>query len=181
MGTMGTKLSTSVRNSSANEANGSPSTTSTSNFGILGHGQRTGTSAADARQRTRSLTSVLHVNRTSSQPLGIPSGPGAILGGPGSPDSETSTPDDASFNRVFAAHSLPAQLMSLNVQLLTFYFWTPVNHQELVKATLTNSCINLSFINPILSLVSTMEAGNWTGLPPRIDSIVRPLQDLHHR
>lgn len=114
MGTVGTKLSTSVRNSSANEANGSPSTTSTSNFGILGHGQRTGTSAADARQRTRSLTSVLHVNRTSSQPLGIPSGPGAILGGPGSPDSETSTPDDASFNRVFAAHSLPAQLMSLN-------------------------------------------------------------------
>ncbi|XP_076336831.1 uncharacterized protein LOC143239544 isoform X1 [Tachypleus tridentatus] len=114
---MGTKQSTSghsPRSSSANEACGSPSTT-TSNFRILGHGHRTGTSAADARQRARSLSSVLSVNGTSSQPLGIPSDPSVSLGVSDSPNSDTSTPDDtSSFSRVFAAHSLPAQLMSFN-------------------------------------------------------------------
>lgn len=79
-----------------------------------------GTSGADgsnsARQRARSLISVPN----GHQPISIPSSSDEQYGAgvTGSPESDSSTPDENSsgaFARgVFAVHSLPAQLLSFN-------------------------------------------------------------------
>ncbi|XP_023232551.1 E3 ubiquitin-protein ligase znrf2-like [Centruroides vittatus] len=77
------------------------------------HHLRAGNSSrADARQRARSLSNVW--NGHTGQPMTIPANHGAYGPTSGSPDSDTSTPDDIPFGRVFAAHSLPVQLVSFN-------------------------------------------------------------------
>ncbi|CAM1298201.1 ZNRF2 (predicted) [Pycnogonum litorale] len=92
----------------------------TASFGVL----RTASSAvgdgsSSTRQRARSLINVPN----GHQPIGIPgsSGISGQYGMPGSPESDSSTPDDGggigigAFGRgVFAIHSLPAQLLSFN-------------------------------------------------------------------
>lgn len=104
-----------VHNSGSAAATGSTSSTSASG-GLGVFNQRTAppsssTGANDARQRARSLSSVL--NGHSGQPISIPAGH-AVFGVSGSPDSEDSTPDELPFGRIFAAHSLPVQLVSFN-------------------------------------------------------------------
>uniref|UniRef100_T1INZ4 RING-type E3 ubiquitin transferase n=1 Tax=Strigamia maritima TaxID=126957 RepID=T1INZ4_STRMM len=111
---MGAKQSTTggsprVRtNFSSSVSNPIPSsTTSAAGLSLL---RQAGTST-DSRQRARSLSSVPNGH---GQPMSIPPVSSGAFGASGSPESDTSTPDDAPFGRVFVAQSLPAQLWSFN-------------------------------------------------------------------
>lgn len=69
----------------------------------------------DLRQRTRSLSNVMSNGPGSSQGPSLLSMAGLPFGlSSGSPDSDTSTEDVASFGRVFSAHSLPVHIVPFN-------------------------------------------------------------------
>lgn len=92
------------------------STSGTGGLGVLNLRQRNGgtsssNSSADSRQRARSLSNVL--NGHSGQPIGIPPPHGAFELS-GSPESDTSIPVEIPIGRVYAAHSLPVQLVSFH-------------------------------------------------------------------
>lgn len=69
-------------------------------------------SSTDARLRARSLSSVLNLH--PGQPLSIPASQSGFGTPESPPESGSSTPDSTPFGRVFAAHSLPVQLVSFN-------------------------------------------------------------------
>ena len=78
----------------------------------------------DLRQRTRSLSNVLGNGAGSSSGThgssllsGLPFGLSS-----GSPDSDTSTEDGASFGRVFSAQSLPVHIVPFNGESMAMSF-----------------------------------------------------------
>lgn len=115
---MGAKQST--NNSNPREQAGSSGSQMASNSGSSGLGvlnlhQRDGGSGAsggaESRQRARSLSNVL--NGHSGQPISISPNHGAFEIS-GSPESDRSVPVEVPISRVYAAHSLPVQLVSIH-------------------------------------------------------------------
>lgn len=112
---MGAKQSTTssprVRtfSSSVSNPNGTGSTATASSLSLLRPAAPGG--VPDSRQRARSLSSV--PNGHSGQPITIPP-TSSTYNASGTPESDTSTPDDAPLGRVLVAHSLPTQLWSFN-------------------------------------------------------------------
>ncbi|XP_077542542.1 E3 ubiquitin-protein ligase ZNRF1 [Haemaphysalis longicornis] len=117
---MGGKQSTTTSNparvtTGSGEPTGASGATAAATSGGLSSllaGAHHSSGSSDARLRARSLSSVLNLH--PGQPLSIP----ASQSGFGTPESPTesgsSTPDSSPFGRVFAAHSLPVQLVSFN-------------------------------------------------------------------
>lgn len=92
-------------------SNNDTTSANSADLSLIGHRASSSNTNTDARQRARSLSNVL--NGHSGQPITIHSNHGAF-GMSGSPESDTSTSDEIPIGRVFAAHSLPVQLVSIN-------------------------------------------------------------------
>ncbi|GFW06112.1 putative RNA-directed DNA polymerase from transposon X-element [Trichonephila clavipes] len=115
---MGAKQSSNNNNSRDQpSSSGSPmaSTSGSSGLGLLNLRQRDGgsssSSSSDSRQRARSLSNVL--NGHSGQPISIsPHHGGFEISG--SPESDRNVPVEIPISRVYAAHSLPVQLVSFH-------------------------------------------------------------------
>ncbi|GFS89382.1 hypothetical protein NPIL_37151 [Nephila pilipes] len=115
---MGAKQSSNNNNSRDQpSSSGSPmaSTSGSSGLGLLNLRQRDGgsssSSSSDSRQRARSLSNVL--NGHSGQPISISPHHGAFEIS-GSPESDRNVPVEIPISRVYAAHSLPVQLVSFH-------------------------------------------------------------------
>lgn len=126
---MGGKQSTTTSNSRVSSGSGDTTTAATgpSAGGPLSlitggpHSHHPVSAAStDARLRARSLTSVLNLH--SGQPLSIPASQSGFGTPESPPESGSSTPDNTPFGRVFAAHSLPVQLVSFNGKFLSLIF-----------------------------------------------------------
>ncbi|KAG8189080.1 hypothetical protein JTE90_028628 [Oedothorax gibbosus] len=114
---MGGKQSSNNNSSRVDQASsgGSPMAStsggSSAGLGLLSLRQRGEGSSAEARQRARSLSHVL--NGHSGQPISI-SPHHASFEISGSPDTDRSAPVELPISRVYAAHSLPVQLVSFH-------------------------------------------------------------------
>ena len=108
---MGAKQSTAPRVRTYSNAGQSGAMASTAaGFGV--GGPSTSSGVMGARTRARSLGNVQ--NGSNSHGLNIPNNNSGMLG-TGSPDSDSSTPEDGPFARAFMhAHSLPVHLLSLH-------------------------------------------------------------------
>lgn len=114
---MGAKQSTNNNNArdQAGTSGSQMASSSGSGLGLLNLRQRDGgsssSSSSESRQRARSLSNVL--NGHSGQPITISPHHGAFELS-GSPESDRSVPADIPISRVYAAHSLPVQLVSFH-------------------------------------------------------------------
>ncbi|KFM57006.1 hypothetical protein X975_22088, partial [Stegodyphus mimosarum] len=115
---MGARQSTNnnnARDQPASSGSQMASTPGASGLGVLSLRQRDGgsgsSSGSDSRQRARSLSNVL--NGHSGQPISI-SPNHAAFEISGSPESDRSVPVEIPISRVYAAHSLPVQLVSFH-------------------------------------------------------------------
>ncbi|KAH6946035.1 hypothetical protein HPB50_011278 [Hyalomma asiaticum] len=115
---MGGKQSTTTSNprvsAGSGDTTGATAATAAAGGGLssLLAGAHHSSSGTDARLRARSLSSVLNLH--PGQPLSIPASQSGFGTPESPPESGSSTPDSTPFGRVFAAHSLPVQLVSFN-------------------------------------------------------------------
>lgn len=115
---MGGKQSSTNNNNARVDQGGSPmaSTSNGSGLGLLSlrqRGEGSGSTAAEARQRARSLSHVL--NGHSGQPISISPAHHASFEISGSPsETDRNAPVELPISRVYAAHSLPVQLVSFH-------------------------------------------------------------------
>ena len=120
---MGAKQSTNnnnTRDQPGSSGSQMASSSGNSGLGLLNLRQRDGgsssSSSSESRQRARSLSNVL--NGHSGQPISISPHHGAFEIS-GSPESDRSVPAEMPISRVYAAHSLPVQLVSFHGKLFT--------------------------------------------------------------
>ena len=117
---MGAKQSTNTRmRTYSNAGDAGPAVTSNGTGGL----HTPSTSGVSARARARSLGSVHNSGSHSGHPLSIPTSNGGAHGA-GSPDSDTSTPEEGPSlsQRFLQASSLPVHLLSFHGECLS-----PVN------------------------------------------------------